>query len=175
VIGAGGRRTIYTNRRIRSEVESLEEFYDYYSGSEDPRIKYHFVAEYGCEVDEQSLNSQGRLTGKFRLSKPMSRGAEHTIRYIIERSNLDDDFVEGKTWVLSLYTVETPTLHERMLLRFDADARPRRLWWQQTGSSSRIPDNWTDEHNLEIDDQGCVEWELADMQPNMHYVISWEY
>ena len=176
VIGVNGRRKIYANRRIRSEIDGLDEFHDYYSGSGNPKVEYQFTAEYGCEVDvdSQTRNSVGAVSAKFKLSRPLARGAEHTIRYIIERRDPADEHEESKTWVLSFYTEEDLTLRERMLIRFDTDAPPSQAWWHITQSANRIPSEWSADHTLEIDNHGCVEWEPPQLKPNLHYVICWQ-
>jgi hypothetical protein len=176
IIGTHGGRRIHVNRRIRSEVERLEDFEDHYSGSDNPKVDYQFAAEYGCQVDadSQTRNSVGVVSAKFKLSKALARAAEHTIRYVIERRDPADEHQESKTWVLSFYTDEDPTLHERMLVHFDTNTPPSRAWWLIAQSPSKIPGKWSEDHNLDIDSQGCVEWEPPGMKRNLYYVICWE-
>jgi hypothetical protein len=98
------------------------------------------------------------------------------VRYRIER---DPDFDDGrlekrKTWVESFYTDEEPTEHERMLVLFSEEIRPRRAWWLIAQSSNRFPGEWTEESDLMIDDSGCVEWDIAaKLRPQWHYAICW--
>jgi hypothetical protein len=169
-------RTIHVNRRIRSEVDSLDIFTAYFSGAGHRKIEYHFDAEYGCLVDERSVERYrfGGLSARFRLSRTLNRGDEHTIRYVIRRRDPDNDWRGSNTWVESLYTDEAPTLRERMLVYFPS-FQPAHVWRQVTGNSYRIPSRWSEDQSLSLDAGGCAEWEIDNMKPNLHYVICWAH
>ena len=169
-------RTIHVSRRIRSEVDSLDIFTEYYGGSGKRKIEHHFVAQYGCLVDKHSeeRNRFGGLTARFRLSRTLNRGDEHTIRYVIRQRDPLNRWPNSNSWVESSYTDEAPKLRERMLVYFPS-FQPARVWRQVTGNSHRIPSRWSEEQSLKLDPGGCAEWEITNMRPNLHYVICWEH
>jgi hypothetical protein len=177
IIGTLGRRTVYTSRRIRPLNDSLREFYDYYYDLDDSsRFLYKFVADYGCKLESVArVMNPGTMVGRFSLSRPLKRGFEHTICYHIGRIDSASDLPDFNPFILTRCSEQAPRLQERILVRFDESfGRPKRAWWLVTTRSRQIPGMWTEECDLVIDDQGCVEWEVVDMEPNLYDAVCWD-
>jgi transcriptional regulator with XRE-family HTH domain len=78
-------------------------------------------------------------------------------------------------YVMATYPEHERTMRERMLVKFNAERMPERVWTIRAETVNRIPGVWSEENALQIDSMGCVEWEITDLIPRLYYLICWDW
>lgn len=162
-------------RQLRSLTDGLRTIPEFYSGSGDSRIKYRFVAEFGCTVGYSRVGPNGNVDASLELTRTLNSGDSHTIIYRIERDP-NDGCLESerlRPYIQCTYSPFEPTDREVCIIQFAPGRVPSEIWVDAGITAARVGSYSPDLLRLVADGQRCVQHEFRNLAPNVIYAVCW--